>query len=155
LPPTVRTLNLSDNPELRLTHVNDLRELGWRTYRSGERMGELNLRETKVTLEGDLCFVKNIPENFSIELNQGTYTNSSRSGNGIKKACVAMTSSNHTFGERVIQSMYQEDPEYHEGGKKRQQTRRQQAKRQKTKRQQTRRQQAKRQKTKRQSKLKK
>lgn len=149
LPPTVRTLNLSYNPELRLTHVNDLRALGWRKYIPGAKMGVLNLIETKVTLEGDLCFVKNIPENFSIVLNQGTYTNSSRSGNGIEKACVAMTSSNHTFGERVIQSMYPKD---HEGGKKRQQAKRQQTKRRQAKRQQTKRRQ---QKTRRQSKLKK
>ena len=148
LPPTVRTLNLSYNPELRLTHVNDLRALGWRTYIPRAKMGVLNLTETKVTLEGDLCFVKNIPENFSIELTQGTYTNTSRSGDGIKKACVAMTSSNPTFGKRVIQSMHQEE---HEGGKKRQQAKRQQTKRQQTKRQQRRRQQ----KTKRQPKLKK
>lgn len=115
-------------------------------------MGELNLRGTKVTLKGDVCFIKNIPDNFSIVLNQGTYTNSSRSGNGIKEACSEMTSSNpRTFGNMVINL---------DGGKKRQQTMRQQAKReqakrQQTRRQKTRRQQAKRQQTRRQSKLKK
>jgi Leucine-rich repeat (LRR) protein len=61
-PSTLRTLNLSDNPNLTLTGVNDLSALGWRKYRSGARMGELNLRGTKVTLKGDVCFIKNIPE---------------------------------------------------------------------------------------------
>ena len=162
LPPTVRTLNLSANPELRLTGVNDLSALGWRTYRTGAPMGELNLRGTGVTLKGDVCFIKKIPENFSIVLNEGTYKNFSRSGNGIEDACVAMTTNSNprsSFGQMVIQSVRRE------GGKKRQQTKRQQrrrqqakrqqAKRQQTRRQQTRRQQAKRQQTRRQSKLKK
>lgn len=136
-PPTLRTLNLSDNPNLTLTGVNDLSALGWRKYRSGARMGKLNLIRTKVTLNGDVCFIKNIPDNFSIVLNEGTYTNTSRSGNGIEEACSKMTSSNpKSFGSMVINL---------NGGKKRQKTRRQK----------TRRQQAKRQKTRRQSKLKK
>ena len=139
LPSTIITLNLSDNPNLTLTGVNDFRQLGWRKYRSGARMGELLLIGTKVTLEGDLCYMKNIPSYFSIQLNEVTYTNSSRFGNEIKEACsemTEMTSNPRTFGNRVINL---------DGGKKRQQTRRRQTRRQQAKRRQTKRRQAKRQ----------
>jgi hypothetical protein len=135
LPSTIITLNLSYNPNLKLQGVNDFRQLGWRKYRPmGPNfvMNKLLLRGTKVTLEGDLCYMKNIPSYFSIQLNEVTYTNSSRFGNEIKEACSEMTSSNPiTFGNRVINL---------DGGKKRQQTRRQKTKRQQTKRRQAKRQ---------------
>ena len=141
LPSTIITLDLSYNPNLTLQGVNDFLQLGWRKYRPmvpNLPMNKLLLRGTKVTLEGDLCYMKNIPSYFSIQLSGGTYTNT-RGVNQIKEACsemTEMTSNPTTFGNRVINL---------DGGKKRQQTRRRQTRRQKTKRQQTKRRQAKRQ----------
>ena len=146
LPSTIITLDLSYNPELTLHGVNDFLQLGWREYRPyrgpNHPMNKLFLTRTKVTLKGDLCYMENIPGDFSIHLNEGIYTNS-RGVNEIEEACREVISKSEpgSFGARVMQL---------KGGKKRRQ-----AKRQQTKRRQTRRQQTKRRQAKRQSKLKK
>ncbi len=89
LPSTIITLNLSYNPNLTLTGVNDFLQLGWRKYRPyrgpDHPMNELFLTRTKVTLKGDVCYMKNIPSYFAIHLNEGIYTNN-RHDNEIKKA---------------------------------------------------------------------
>jgi hypothetical protein len=147
LPSTIITLNLSYNPNLTLKGVDDFLQLGWgkhRPYRGPRHpMNQLVLTKTKVTLTPDLCYMKNIPSNFKVKLDEGVFTDS-RDGNAIKEA----------FKEACHKIISKSEPGsfmQSNGGKKRQQTRRQQAKRQQAKRHQAKRQQ----KTRRQSKLKK
>ena len=140
LPSTIIKLNLTNNPNLTLKGVNDFLQLGWRQYRPYRGpvhpMNQLVLTRTKVTLKDDLCYMKNIPSDFAIHLNEGIYTNN-RHDNEIKKACHEVISKSEpgSFGAQVMQL---------KGGKKRQQTKRQQ----KTKRRQAKRQQTKRRQTK-------
>ena len=128
LPSTIITLDLSYNPNLTLTGVNYFRQLGWREYRPyrgpNHPMNKLLLTNTNVTLK-DLCYMKNIPGDFSIHINEGIYTNT-RGGNGIKEECHKIISKSEpgSFGAQFMQS---------KGGKKRQQAKRQQTKRRQTK----------------------
>lgn len=145
LPSTIIKLNLSNNLNLTLKGVNDFLQLGWGKYRPYRGpvhpMNQLVLTKTKVTLKNDLCYMKNIPSDFKVMLDEGVFTNS-RHGNAIEEAChtIISKSAPGSFGSQVMKL---------KGGKKRHQTKRRQAKRQQAKRQQTRRQ------AKRQSKLKK
>ena len=116
-PVRLRTLDLSNNPKLKLTGVGDLIAY----------MGEWDLRNTDVTLEGDLCFII-IPDGLVIKTTTGDYKNSD-----IQAACrdiiKDLTESQlRSFGNMVLKIINSKP----KGGK--QQAKRQQAKRQRTKR---------------------
>lgn len=127
LPFTIIKLNLTNNPNLTLKGVNDFHQLGWKQYRPYRGpvhpMNQLVLTRTKVTLKDDLCYMKNIPIDFKVMLNEGVFKN-----NQIEEAChtIISKSAPGSFGSQVMKL---------KGGKKRHQTKRRQAKRQQTRRQ--------------------